>query len=199
MKILAESERLFITTIGDEDRADCMRCRGEENVESISYAIQRTAEKSAERDGETKKVEVQEAIDDLLWKEVIKPTNFNGTIRNKADNELIGLMTIDDYNGDEPELGINIRTDWQNKGIAPEAIPLFLRYCKGAFGIQKVRVRIKMKNTHSQHVFEKLGAVFQQEQSYLSEHTIAMIKGQLDGIDVSNLRKKSVRLYYLDT
>ena len=58
------------------------------------------------------------------------------------------------------ELGIAIKEEYQKHGIASEIIPVFLNWINHQYDIQTVVIRVEPDNIHSQHLFEKLGAIF---------------------------------------
>ena len=58
-----------------------------------------------------------------------------------------------------PDIGISLISDYQNKGIGPEAVSLFANRLYSDYGIQTVYVRISEENLQSQRAFAKLGAI----------------------------------------
>lgn len=79
----------------------------------------------------------------------------------KASGEYLGYICLQIIENDIcNELGIAIREAYQNRGVATEIIPAFLNWIYNNYDIQTVIVRIEPDNTHSQHLFEKLGATF---------------------------------------
>lgn len=64
-----------------------------------------------------------------------------------------------------PEIGIRLLENCQNRGIGTAAIALFCKYCYTHRGITKLEIRIDPENRRSIHVFEKLGAKFRTTQA----------------------------------
>lgn len=62
-----------------------------------------------------------------------------------------------------PEVGIDILEDYQNRGYGPEAIAGFANWYGESCHISKIKAPIAAGNTHSTHVFEKLGAEYAQD------------------------------------
>ncbi len=77
-------------------------------------------------------------------------------IANEDRNDYVELQQSD---SNTPEIGIDLLESKRNKGIALKAVRLFAnRICKEK-AVDYFLIRISSNNLHSQHVFEKMGAV----------------------------------------
>ncbi|MBR1740367.1 MAG: GNAT family N-acetyltransferase, partial [Lachnospiraceae bacterium] len=69
-----------------------------------------------------------------------------------------GYIELIKYAEDTPEIGIELTREKRNQGIAKRAVNMLIkRVCKER-DIPYFIIQIKEDNTHSRHVFEKMGA-----------------------------------------
>ncbi len=95
---------------------------------------------------------------DIMWQSVMESRNTE-TYSIFVENQFCGSMELQHVCDDEPEIGIDLLKEQRNKGIGPKAIKA-LANKKNSEGImQAFIVRIFAENIHSQHIFEKLGAI----------------------------------------
>ena len=132
------------------------------------------------------------------WDEINRPSTYNGMIFLKRDSSLVGKICMQCIDCDMPELGIDIIKSYQNQGYGPEAIIAFCNWYSTTHGARKIKIRISEENTHSIHVFEKLGAKFSQLSSCISEQVISSFKKELSDKDLTKLALNRVRDYYLE-
>lgn len=95
-----------------------------------------------------------------------------------------------------PELGIEILNTYQNKGYGPEAIKAFCKWYANEYNVNEVSVRIKIENTHSIHIFEKLGAKLIGQSSSISDESINIIQNYFSE-DILGIWKNDTRDYLL--
>lgn len=133
----------------------------------------------------------------VCWDEINSPNTYNGMIFLKENGVFVGKVCMQHTDRDLPELGIDVMRVHQNHGYGPEAIIAFCNWYSATFGLAEVKVRISEDNTHSIHVFEKLGADYDKSTSYLSKDMLDLLKEKLADADLSVLSKKSVRDYLL--
>ena len=189
--VFAHSQRLVLTSIAERDKETILDLCKKANPDSADTAIYENIAKM-EKAGQ-----LDINIDDILWKEIIKDTDLNCIIRDPHSSTIYGKIVLQGYKNELPELGIDIFPEYQNRGIAPEAIKLFLQYCDSHYNIRKVKVRIRKNNAHSNHVFQKLGAKFQYDESFFSQAALSLLKKTLKGTDVSGFEKKTINVYHL--
>ncbi|MGN0666307.1 MAG: GNAT family N-acetyltransferase [Huintestinicola sp.] len=95
--------------------------------------------------------------DDWAWNRAISEETKVYMIINKND-EICGNIELQKPESDTPEIGIRLFEKFENMGIAKVIVPLFIRAVCGQQNVLHFVIRIRESNTHSIHVFEKLGA-----------------------------------------
>lgn len=114
--------------------------------------------------------ENQDKLLDDLWETTQDPTLLTGVIFLRDGGQFCGRVNMQKIDRDVPEVGIDILGAYQNQGYGPEAIAAFANWYGENHCISEIKVRIFAKNNHSTHVFEKLGAVYVQDDlSYLKK------------------------------
>lgn len=114
-----------------------------------------------------------------------------------ADSEtFVGRICMKHINETMPELGIEILNTYQNKGYGPEAIKAFCKWYANEYNVNEVSVRIKIENTHSIHIFEKLGAKLIGQSSSISDESINIIQNYFSE-DILGIWKNDTRDYLL--
>lgn len=100
-------------------------------------------------------------------KQIILDTLSEGKIEvfsldNRLDGQYVGYLCIKSKeNGFE--LGINLMQRYRGQGYGPEAIKALTDYLFQSRHITSLAVHIEKNNSHSIHVFEKIGAEYQDE------------------------------------
>ncbi len=77
-----------------------------------------------------------------------------------SNNEYCGNIEFQHSKSDTPEIGIELVEEKRNRGMGPKAIKLFARATYNKRDIKYFILRAERKNYHSNHVIEKLGAVY---------------------------------------
>lgn len=134
---------------------------------------------------------------EVCWNETNSPNIYNGMIFLKDSGIFVGKICMQNIDHAVPELGIDIMKAHQNCGYGPEAIIAFCNWYSATYKIYEIKVRIREENTHSIHVFEKLGAKCDKATSYFSKDVQDVIKRQLPDADLSVLSQNSVKDYLL--
>lgn len=189
--VFAYSKRLVLTSISENDKEIIVDLCKRANPDSADTAVYENISKM-EKAGQ-----LDINIDDILWKEIISDNDLNCVIREPYSNIIYGKIVLQGYKKELPELGVDIFPEYQNHGIAPEAIKLFLQYCASHHNIQEVKIRIRKDNMHSNHVFQKLGARYQYDESFFNQAALSMLKNELKGSDLSGFEDKTINVYYL--
>ena len=86
---------------------------------------------------------------------------------------------------------------YRNHGFGPETLKAFISWFKSVYGKPTVTARIMQDNTHSKHVFEKLGVVYIDNETALKKTTINRIKEIMPESDISELEIRNVLVYHL--
>lgn len=133
-------------------------------VHNDSYAISKIIESDREEYTELQRQINGEAT--LFLNPLSKEIMWDFVLSDKGlfiilDKEMNFCGSVE-LNGEPrtPEIGISILEKYRNKGIAKNAIDLLMRLTYDPENIDYYLVRIKIDNTHSIHVFEKMGAVY---------------------------------------
>ena len=133
----------------------------------------------------------------VSWDEANRPNIYSGMIFLKDNGAFVGKICMQCADSNLPELGIDLMKAYQNHGYGPEAITAFCNWYSETFGLTKVKVRIRKDNTHSIHIFEKLGAEYEKATSLSSQEFLDILKEMLPNSDLSELSQKNVRDYLL--
>lgn len=179
--IIATTERLIIREIEERDKDNALRLLKESSMQWHTSMSE----------------EFISAYNEACWKEISSPKTFNGMIFLRESVEFIGKICMQSVDKPLPELGIDIIKVHQNHGYAPEAIVAFCNWYFEKCCLKEVKVRIMKENTHSIHIFEKLGAEYVKPSSLVSENCLDKVKQMLPDADLTDLRQDSVREYIL--
>ena len=133
-----------------------------------------------------------------VWLDITKAENYNALIFLQESNTFCGRICLQDISEPCPALGIELLKAYQNQGIGPEAIIPFLNCCAKMMDIKRVRVRIWQGNTHSIHVFEKMGAVADGVKPYYSEKILDHIAEAFGEQEIEELKAPTVCEYHFD-
>ncbi len=105
-------------------------------------------------------------VKDIMWDSTVNGETRVYAIYNK-EGQFCGSIELQKPSSDTPEIGIDLLENFRNKGIAPSVIPLFAKAVCKQQNVQYFLIKITASNSHSKHVFEKLGAEFiREEESY---------------------------------
>lgn len=97
-------------------------------------------------------------------------------IFKKETKEFCGQLELRGLNDGGKELGIDLIKESQNKGIGTEAIKGFTNWLHETRKYSELAVKINATNKRSQHVFEKLGAIFLCQKSTLPPEFVEKLK-----------------------
>lgn len=113
-------------------------------------------------------------------------------IFKKETKEFCGQLELRGLSDGGKELGIALIRECQNKGIGTEAIKGFTNWLHETRNYSELAVKINATNKRSQHVFEKLGAIFLCQKSTLPPEFVEKLKN----ID-SDFVESEIRYYKL--
>lgn len=140
--------------------------------------------------------ELQEKFLRDMWETTQDPTVLSYMIFLRDDNRFCGRVNMQKTDEEIPELGIDLLGEYQNQGYGPEAIAAFANWYGESRHISKIKVLITAVNTHSAHVFQKLGAEYIQENpSFLT--VVKNLAEALPEKQEAIMRNLSVREYLL--
>ena len=156
--VFAEDEIIHLYEMGVEDRV---------NYEETSY-------------NDTGKGCCQpysQELKDELWNRFIHGNDRKYSIYNGKE-EYCGYIELIDPSNSTPEIGIEIVKDHRNKGIAKRVVFLLINETEKIEKKPYYRVRIVEDNMHSRHVFEKMGAEFNNSNSTKYQNVIKVCKAR---------------------
>lgn len=137
-KIFAINEDFIICNISDEDRSDYVELHRQLKGEDSLYLNPRSK--------------------DMMWEQILSNADSVFSVFT-AKWEYCGSIELQNYDGNTPEIGIDLLENKRNQGIASKTIRLFAEKVYETRQVDYFLVHISSKNLHSQHVFEKMGAV----------------------------------------
>ncbi len=119
----------------------------------------------------------------------VMPSNLTGVLNRTSGDEMhairllnderfIGWITLQKNDEDQPEVGISLIEEQQNKGYGPEAVMLFANRLHDVYGLRTIFVLILKENVQSQRAFAKVGAVF--DRALPDKHFAALKKAYND-------------------
>ena len=80
--------------------------------------------------------------------------------------EYCGCIEFQNCRSKTPEIGLTLLECKRNRGIAAKVVKLLVQKACSEQEIEYFEVKIKAENSHSRHVFEKMGAVKIGEEEY---------------------------------
>lgn len=181
-KIIATTERLELRKIQDSDKPFIYELADE--LHSASF--------SKENEDFRKK------FNQVYWEKITSSYTFNALIFLKGTDDFVGRICMQHIDEDVPELGIDILSHHQNKGFAPESVVTFCNWYSDKYKIDKTKIRIENENTHSIHVFEKLGARYVSPTPFYDNTILEMLKQKFPDNDLTALSQINVREYVLN-
>ena len=120
-------------------------------------------------------------IADMLWEQVLDGKDETYVIFNE-DDIFCGTIVLQNPTHETPEIGIDLLEEYRNQGIASKAVRLLVenehKRCKHEYYL----VRISSKNSHSSHVFEKMGAILIGEEESIYKAMIRKLESIRDGL-----------------
>ncbi len=141
----------------------------------------------------------QSALNDFLkgiWEDTQKPSVFTGLIFLRDSETFLGRVNLQSIDQEFPEVGIDLISAYRNQGYGPEALTGFLNWWYQTRNTVRAKVRIMSENTHSIHIFEKLGAEFIDEKPMFLE-IIQRIRESLPRNEAQAVENIKVREYIL--
>ncbi len=89
--------------------------------------------------------------------------NETHAIRLLPDHRIIGWITLQKNKSGEPDIGISLLPEQQNKGYGPEAIRLYGNYLHEKYGLMQLIARTSSVNFQCRHALVKTGAILEKE------------------------------------
>ncbi|MGN0649286.1 MAG: GNAT family N-acetyltransferase [Oscillospiraceae bacterium] len=121
---------------------------------------------------------------DKMWDKILKSkANRNFSIFDEH-GDYCGCIELMNFQSTTPEIGLTISESKRNQGIAAKVVKLLVQKACSEQEIEYFEVKIKAENSHSRHVFEKLGAVKIGEEEY----ALAMLRRFLNERELELVR-----------
>ena len=97
--------------------------------------------------------------DEVAWKLVYEYTTGNYSVFN-SNGEYCGNACFHNPGAETPEIGIELLEDKRNIGIGPRSVKLLAQTYYADNPVEYFVLRARRKNTHSRHMMEKLGCIY---------------------------------------
>ena len=95
---------------------------------------------------------------DMMWEQTLHHSESVFSLFT-TDGDYCGSIELQHSDSNMPEIGIDLLESKRNKGITPKAVRLFAKRVCEKNPVDYFLIRISSVNLHSQHVFEKMGAI----------------------------------------
>lgn len=96
-----------------------------------------------------------------------------------------GCIEFQNCRSKTPEIGLTLLESKRNQGIAAKVVKLLVQKARSEQQIEYFEVKIRVENSHSRHVFEKMGAVKIGEEEY----ALTKLRGMLNDKELELVRK----------
>lgn len=116
-------------------------------------------------------------VKDIMWEDALTGRNKIYSIFD-SNSEYCGSIELQQHNDNTPEIGIDLLEAKRNQGIAAKAVKLLVKKVHEEKNVESFLIRISSKNSHSRHVFEKMGAVLIGEENSLWERFVNVLKDE---------------------
>ena len=118
--------------------------------------------------------------------------------------EYCGCIEFQNCRSKTPEIGLTLLESKRNQGIAAKVVKLLVQKACSEQEIEYFEVKIKAENSHSRHVFEKMGAVKIGEEEYaltklrgmLNDHELELVRKALDLAKAESADEELTRAVY---
>lgn len=154
-KEITSDGKYFIYPIANEDREDYVELKRQINGETTLFKNPITK--------------------DIMWETTLTGVTKVYSIYN-SENKYCGNIELQNPTSETPEMGIELLENFRNKGIAPTVIPMFVRAVCDQHNVQHFIIKIAASNSHSRHIFDKLGAEFIGEEESFYKKIVKMYK-----------------------
>jgi len=98
-------------------------------------------------------------INNTIWEDTVNDDNSRYFSIYKENGEYCGCIELQNYQSNTPEIGISLIESKRNQGIAAKVVKLLVQKVCQECNIDYFLLKIMSDNSHSKHVFEKMGAV----------------------------------------
>lgn len=103
---------------------------------------------------------------DIMWEQTLKGETKIFSIFD-GNKQYCGSIELKKPTSKTPEIGIDLMKNMRNQGIASRIVKMFAKRTYEKQEVEYFLIRISSRNSHSKHVFEKLGAILIGEEDSL--------------------------------
>lgn len=149
------------------------------DYESDNFLIKNVEESEKVLFGDVAKADFQlgllyyfdpETVADIFWNNNIKnEDNIYYSVYSRKE-EFIGCLGIQNYKTDYPEVAITLCENSQGKGYGAKLLKEGLNWIFTKYHYPKVYVAIDKDNVRSKYLFEKIGAILDDDDKFLNYH-----------------------------
>ena len=164
-EIFAAGEGYFLCPMTDADI---------ENYEELQHSI-------SGEDSEYLTTEQKNKV----WDEALKGDVDHYFSIFDEHGDYCGCIELQNCRSKTPEIGLTLSESKRNQGIAAKVVKLLVQKACSEQEIEYFEVKIKAENSHSRHVFEKMGAVKIGEEDY----ALTKLRGLLNDKELELVRK----------
>ena len=162
-----KTKRLIIRSVSAEDRHEYMPLRIEGSEMAFLY--------EANRDFEEAEWERELDSPDSIYVSVFIAESMN----------FVGSGSIQNFNSDSIELGVDVKKEFRRKGIATEIISALLYESHRLFPKAEVRMKMSIDNEASRKVAEKCGGTYEGREDTEFAKIMTKLKAELDAEGIS--------------
>ncbi len=121
-----------------------------------------------------------DVVKDLMWDGAVNHKRNKSFSIYDVNGEYCGNIEIQNYWSNTPEIGIDLVENKRNHGITVKAVKMLTKqFCK-KHHVDYFLIRIMENNSHSIHVFEKMGALLIEQDESMVDYLIDEIKQETD-------------------
>ena len=120
---------------------------------------------------------------DMMFQTCLMHSEDEMAILLGENDEWCGYCTVFYKENDIPELAINLRPEYQGRGIGAEALRQMMSYVREKQGFKRFVVKTKKTNIRFQRMCEKLGAEFEGEVPDPLEQIFKMLEEKIGTVE----------------
>lgn len=128
---------------------------------------------------------------DVFWDLIVHGNDDVFVIFN-AEGVFCGKVVLYNPQSEHPEIGVGLLKDHRNKGIAKRVIRILMCETRKQYYI----VKIAADNMHSQHVFEKMGAIRDEREESSDSESVEELKELLEDTDDEGMKMYLIKLIH---
>lgn len=155
--------------IADEDRDDYTELRRQINGDGTFY--------------------LNPAIKDIMWEQTLSGHELSYSIFDEAD-QYCGNFEFQKWDPKHPEIGIDLLESMRNKGICPAVVRIATKTFAQQHDVEYFVIEIMSKNSHSRHVFEKMGVTFVGEEDSLYTKSMKVLEEAAREVGIKSLKDR---------